>query len=575
MRLHSIRKFFLLLLFYIAVGFLILVLQFRNESSIIKTLGELKITMAKVQDEGSEQKLKNMLLASFLGVNFSASDTNPVLLTYQDGSKEKLVLDTYTESENQCTFTFKGGAALSFNVAGSGETSRLEITASLPENADSISIDYSASSGYSITGNSAKQLIFSSPKNEFSLKAAAFSENAMHLSSTESSALFSPYDAKSVFTFETSQSFELADKKAFEKNIASLRAKITQDFASVAENDPSSITEEVVMAYVAEMALNNKYKEALDSVPSSFKRSSRRTFRTTPYFGNLVDMNRTLAMQLNNDKTIIAQALTSDSLDIFTNWDIVPYILIMKGTENIHRLLSIPSSMQTFEPTLAQAAGILNLYSIFAKNDKSCADLLESVLDKCLEVIENACKITDDKISLIENEVKAQEIATLQTGAALVSYGSVAGRGDISATGRFILNTALFDLQAYDLRVLCEIYQMLVKDNIFYPRVIILDGETDPTSPVWVFTAANEVKANFIDNTIELRYKFPMLESHYSFVVGVKSFKSIEIYGMNYRTDPRFESYNSSGYSYSADTKTLLLKTRHKAAEEFIKVTLK
>ena len=357
------------------------------------------------------------------------------------------------------------------------------------------------------------------------------------------------------------KAFELADKKAFEKNIASLKAKITQDFASVAENDPSSITEEVVMAYVAEMALNNKYKEALDSVPSSFKRSSRRTFRTTPYFGNLVDMNRTLAMQLNNDKTIIAQALTSDSLDIFTNWDIVHYILIMKGTENIHRLLSIPSSMQTFEPTLAQAAGILNLYSIFTKSDKSCADLLESVLDKCLEVI--------------ENEVKAQEIATLQTGAALVSYGSVAGRGDISATGRFILNTALFDLQAYDLRVLCEIYQMLVKDNIFYPRVIILDGETDPTSPVWVFTAANEVKANFINDTIELSYKFPMLESHYSFVVGVKSFKSIEIYGMNYRTDPRFESYNSSGYSYSADTKTLLLKTRHKAAEEFIKVTLK
>ena len=137
------------------------------------------------------------------------------------------------------------------------------------------------------------------------------------------------------------------------------------------------------------------------------------------------------------------------------------------------------------------------------------------------------------------------------------------------------MNTELSNLNDFDIRVLSEIYQMLIKDNLFYPRVIILDNETDPTSPIWVYTAANAVKANISENTIELFYTFPQLESHYSFVNGVKSFKSIEIYGMQYRTDPRFESYNSSGYSYSADTKTLLLKTRHKEQEEFIKVTLK
>ena len=41
---------------------------------------------------------------------------------------------------------------------------------------------------------------------------------------------------------------------------------------------------------------------------------------------------------------------------------------------------------------------------------------------------------------------------------------------------------------------------------------------------------------------------------------------------MAFRTDPRFETYNSSGYVYKKTTETLLLKSRHKT--EFEKVRL-
>ena len=51
--------------------------------------------------------------------------------------------------------------------------------------------------------------------------------------------------------------------------------------------------------------------------------------------------------------------------------------------------------------------------------------------------------------------------------------------------------------------------------------------------------------------------------------------KTLEIYGMKFRTDPRFESYNSSGYVYNARTKTLFLKYRHKAETEIIKLIYK
>ena len=53
---------------------------------------------------------------------------------------------------------------------------------------------------------------------------------------------------------------------------------------------------------------------------------------------------------------------------------------------------------------------------------------------------------------------------------------------------------------------------------------------------------------------------------------GIEQFSSIEIYGLQYRTDPRFETYNSSGYVYNAQTKTLFLKFRHKSPVETVRL---
>ena len=42
---------------------------------------------------------------------------------------------------------------------------------------------------------------------------------------------------------------------------------------------------------------------------------------------------------------------------------------------------------------------------------------------------------------------------------------------------------------------------------------------------------------------------------------------------MAFRTDPRFETYNSSGYVYKPESETLLLKSRHKTQLEEIKMS--
>ncbi len=574
MRIHSIRKFFVLTVLYIVAFAIILLLQFRNESTVMHSIGALRVTVSEIQDENKGKSLKNTLQASFPGISFVANDAKPAELLRADGTSEPLLLSDFSVADdNACTFTFAGGTALHFSVAGSGEESRLEIAAELPEDALSLRLEYAAESGYSLSKNSDKQMIFDSQKGTFAFKSSEVAENAFVISAGDN-ALFAPYDPTSVFTFESSLAHKKAEKTELENAVKNLRERVVQAFLGA---ESAQITEDAVMAFVAEMAQNGRYQEALNAVPSSFKRSSRRTFRTTPYFGNLVEMNRTLAMQLNNDKTVVSQALTAGNLGIFANWDIISYLTIMSGTENVHRLLSIPQSIASigdFEPTLMEAAGILNMYSVFLPLDSSCAKMLESVLGRCLEIFEANLKITDEKIALASPDTALSVLDLVKIGSALMNYGEISGRNDIAATGRFIVMTSLEENTDLELWQLSALYALLVKDNQFYPRAIILDNTTDPTAPLWVWTAANAVSAKNTAQSIELTFTFPQFESHYSLVSGVKSLKAIEIYGMFYRTDPRFESYNSSGYAYSADTRTLLLKTRHKERNEVIRVTL-
>ena len=46
------------------------------------------------------------------------------------------------------------------------------------------------------------------------------------------------------------------------------------------------------------------------------------------------------------------------------------------------------------------------------------------------------------------------------------------------------------------------------------------------------------------------------------------------MYGIPFRSDARFEMYNSSGYAYNAGSKILYLKMRHKSEYETIRLSL-
>ena len=93
---------------------------------------------------------------------------------------------------------------------------------------------------------------------------------------------------------------------------------------------------------------------------------------------------------------------------------------------------------------------------------------------------------------------------------------------------------------------------------------------------MWAWTCARDISyEKESDDIINITIDFPESLTHYVIIKGIPHFTTIYIYNMAFRTDPRFETYNSSGYVYKSSTNTLLLKSRHKSKKEVIRFDFK
>jgi hypothetical protein len=112
-----------------------------------------------------------------------------------------------------------------------------------------------------------------------------------------------------------------------------------------------------------------------------------------------------------------------------------------------------------------------------------------------------------------------------------------------------------------------RLYNLLASGE-YHPRAVILGT---PANGLWAWTAATVSTTQ--DNTLlDISISFPVNETHYMLVRGVRPFSRVQLYGTDYRTDPQFERYDSSGWSYSASEQTLLLKMKHRSEVEHVLV---
>ncbi|WP_407396428.1 hypothetical protein [Treponema sp.] len=568
---HPLRKFLGLTVLYIIVIVGIFVVQFKTESVISRSFGDLSYSVSQTQTENNETKLKNRFSVSFKGLTFNVDEKNPVAATDKNGNITELQLNGYSDnSADSVRFTFDKGNSIEFR-GGTKEDGFVDFSISTQISAEykSISIPYKVSQQYTSEETSAKSAFLLTSKNgEFIFTAPAFENARMVFNGSESTARFATYEATKQFEFDQVEGYEGASETAVAKLYEKLRSSMVskvQSLLNTAKID--SLSEMDIAAYVAELSSQGKYNQAIDSVPDSFKKGNKRSYITSPFFNNLAVMYRSLSIQNEKYKSLVE----SKSLDVFNVDGITDYILREKKTQKIKDLLLVPSQGE-FNATVYQSGGILDVYCRLYAKDKATAAYLEPVLNSCIEKIKAGCRLENGILTFQEEDESILSVEqSVIVGNALAMYGKHKNESSYIKAGNLAVHTAL-NQQEPEIRTLSAIYHIMAPDNFYIPHTEIL-GYYGNTC-VWVWTCAKSViYTHKPADTANIFIDFPLNLTHYMIFNGVPNFGGrIEIQGQMFRTDPRFETYNSSGYVYQQNSRSLLIKSRHKSKMELIRL---
>ena len=577
-----------LFLLYTVVLLALFVWQFWRGSGLQTELGALHLTLALEEDEEGERHLKNDLALTFGGVTFAANDSNPAFARVSDDERLALTLADWEQVDDySARFVFDDGSALLFSVSDATANATLTLTATLADGTNTLELPYKMAKAYASEDATDERLIFSNREQKYAFLAPSFSDGYVVFTPRASVASYAHYEPR-VFSFSALEDFAGTDDKSYTASLTAFRDVLVTRTAQALRSSPASLTERDIVAYLAEMSFRGRLDAALASVPASFRNGNSRTYLSTPYFGNLSAMNQTLAARTARYAADVRQAIGVQSLAIFTQDGLADYILRERKSDDIKALLKLPATVRPFTPTVEEAAAILSIYTRVRRLDEELAELLSSSLDACVTVLTKHLSFDDGYLLLTAAEVKdefasdASDEATelpeltvtqrLHIAQALLEYGRGKNRNEYSAAARLLINQELSHASELDVHELSTLYPLLVQDNSYYPHTEILGyyGE----KPVWAWTIATTFSYKPTANgVVNVNIGFPLEKSQYIIITGVPDFHSqIEIQGIMFRTDPRFEAYNSSGYRYEDASETLLLKSRHKSQTELVRL---
>lgn len=561
---HPIRKLLGLTILYSAIIFGIFVIQFRNETVISKTFGLIRLILSETTDENNTSKLKNNFSVSFGGITVSSDYNNVAHICNEE--QTPLELESWNQiSETAFNLVFKDGIQVVFSYPSTEVLTPISVETFFPKDVTAIALPFKINGSYTLTEHESNNLVLASKAGEYEFSIPHNDSQFLYFYNYEPVASYDIFSKEKVFTFADAKALALSSEEYYKYSIEKVKSSVL-----FKNGVPETASEIAITAYVAEMSSQGKFSQAIESVPAAAKTVAKRSYLSAPYFNSLVEMNKTLVMQNENIAYRMNYSLEQGNPSVF-EFDAFSMYIQTRSTPEAVKYLSLLTQEGTSEPTPLQASGIIKLYADLYPISREKADILQVPAQKALGIIEKYCSIKDDIFSFAQENIEFSSLDYAKTGDTLIRYGEIIGNPDICAVGRLMFNIGISRFDSSDVESFATIYPLAARNNKFYPHIVIL--EETLTEPIWAWTAAQSMTIETDQtNTSTISLDFPQGDSHYVIINGIKPFKSIEIYGLSFRTDYRFETYNSSGYVYDSKTNTLFLKYRHKAGTEIVKL---
>ncbi len=288
---RSLRKLIGLAILYAIIIVGIFLIQFRNDYLIRKNFHGIKVTLSQTENNDNSSSLKNYFQISYDGITFSADDDAPVIFS-ENGEERPVKLISYEEQESSFVLEFEDEVKLIFALENEGEeNAALTINAKIPENAQSVTLNFSPNAGYSMTELKERSAIFADKAQEFSLKASALLDTAITLQNGEPSARYEHLAEQNRFSLDDIENHKLASQSVYKENLSKLTNSLIHEFLNSSQhnaNFATTVNEQTVISFLAAMTEAGRHNEAINAIPRNFTESARRTYHSTPFLGGMV-----------------------------------------------------------------------------------------------------------------------------------------------------------------------------------------------------------------------------------------------------------------------------------------------
>jgi hypothetical protein len=605
MRKSVFIRFLAFLGFYFLVFVGIASIQFKKQGDFSLRIFNLSVEgRYRILEEGESPPLDGSspidgkIRVSYGGLEFILSGDSPgreeaLCLVDTAGGRWILAAEYMAVEEGGLRFYLSGGAWIFFSTQEEGQ--ELRITGEFNgEKFAGLELPYRPLKNSRVRDNGNGQFVINADGRDYCFRGSAVEGQLVILQPKAPPVLYGIVDAGQEWRAED---YILAEAGAYEEALLQWAGKNYPLWGRLilSRND-----EDIVIAYGGEALQRGSYRAALNAVPRLFLSAPERSYESSVYLGGMAEAHR--GLQAADAKTLahIAELINRRSPAFFLESHLIEFLAVRGRGDLIDQAMVLIRNTDPLSLSLEQIPGLFEIQvelasrwpQVFggANSDSPPFEGLRAQAEFILS--ESLTRLPPQDhypigLVLAVRDGRADMAWNLRLGKALADWGDFTGRETWAAIGRSIVLSALSleDREGQIVSTLnldkgisagessayigaARIYRLLGLGN-YRPQAQALS----PAFPgLWAWTASPEIRVIREGQILDIAVSFPVGESHYLLIQGVEPFYRLQFYGMDWRTDPNFERYDSSGWVYHPRDRTLALKVKHRAEVEHIRL---
>jgi hypothetical protein len=581
--------------------FLVLVLiQFTNRRSFTLRISDFVVSgRYDIQETGTEifpdaeRLLEGAASVLYGGMAFFLADDgdgNGLSLLTRSGSRENTRPVAMILSDQAALFRLSGGAEISFSNRQGAGTQELRINVDLPEDYQALELPYRLlrSSRIRSDADGESYVIAGGKSYRFNASTVDFARRLIIIDTREPAASYGTVPNAEAFDPSRFILGAAQDKGLYEE---ALKDWLDRSFAQWSLSAGSGFDEETVLAYLAESVSRGAYQAAVEAIPSEFSGGTQRSFMSSVYLGRMDQGLRSSIVYERDNFNRLSRLIAEGSTDFLKDPHVIEFLAIRGRSDLIDSGAGMVAAMDGAGLGLDLIPGILEGYMDWLFCRPGTNNPFEGpAAQACLSLSGKIVSIHEGERIVVSDGETADLAFNSRLGAALIAYGEHTGQEVWAGIGRSLVLSVFAFVDGTGTAPLAarfsangeteadtgaslssaRIYRLLRLGD-YASRAVDLNAAANG---VWTWTAASRVSAIFSqeNNMLDVSAAFPQGETHYMFIRGIRPFAQLRLYNIPFRTDPRFESYDSSGWAYSPSEQTLMVKMKHQVPTEHIQI---